>query len=411
MITDKIYSAIANQTDGYEVVVRMPVKGGLKWVKIATTFTDQLVDGVNIAYTVMTDIDDSMQEQLIKSITYESIPGFVSQQKICRDGRFVLLEANKKFADFVGLEENEVTSYLPFSSISEDEMSILKKNILHMQQGQPVYFTFHTKDKYGMNVCMQISGKCIRWEADEPVYLFVYIDITEQYELQKKLKQQSIQLQEALRQAEKANNTKSDFLSNMSHDIRTPMNAIMGMTMIAKAHINNREKVLDCLGKIESSSKLLLSLINKVLDMSKIESGKLVLSKQDINIGVLLEELIVMMQPQTRSKQHSLHVYMQHFKHENVWGDLQRINQILMNILSNAIKYTPENGLINITVEEEELDGKTGMYKFIFEDNGIGMKPEFLDKIFLPFERANDDKIANIQGTGLGMSISYRIIK
>lgn len=411
MITDKIYSAIANQTYGYEIVVRMPVKGGLKWVKMATTFTDQLVDGVNIAYTVMTDIDDSMQEQLIKSITYESIPGFVSQQKICRDGRFVLLEANKKFADFVGLDERTVTSYVPFSSISDDEKSILNQNILRMQQGEPVYFTFHTKDKNGMKACMQINGRCIRWEGDEPVYLFVYIDITEQFELQKQLKLQSIQLQEALRQAEKANNTKSDFLSNMSHDIRTPMNAIMGMTMIAKAHINNREKVLDCLGKIESSSKLLLSLINEVLDMSKIESGKLVLSKQDINIGVLLEDLIVMMQPQIRSKQHSQHIYMQHFKHENVWGDLQRINQILMNILSNAIKYTPENGLINITVEEEELDGKTGMYKFIFEDNGIGMKPEFLDKIFLPFERANDDKIANIQGTGLGMSISYKIIK
>lgn len=411
VITDKIHNAIANQINGYEAVVRMPVKGGFKWVKIATTFTDQLIDGVNIAYTVMTDIDDSMQEQLIKSITYESIPGFVSQQKICRDGRFVLLEANKKFADFVGLGENEVTSYIPFSSISDDGKSILKMNILHMRQGQPVYFTFHTKDRYGIDVCMQISGKCIRWEADEPIYLFVYIDVTEQYELQKKLKQQSIQLQEALRLAEKANNAKLNFLSNMSHDVRTPMNAIMGMTMIAKAHINNQEKVLDCLGKIDSSSKLLLSLINEVLDMSKIESGKLVLSKQDINIGVLLEELIVMMQPQTRSKQHSLRVYMQHFKHENVWGDLQRINQILMNILSNAIKYTPENGLINITVEEEELDGKTGMYKFIFEDNGIGMKPEFLDKIFLPFERANDDKIANIQGTGLGMSISYRIIK
>lgn len=411
IITDKISNAIVNQTNGYEVVVHMPVKGGMKWVKIATTFTDQLVDGINIAYMIMTDIDDSIQEQLIKSITYESIPGFVSQQKICRDGRLVLLEANKKFADFVGLDENEVTSYVPFSSISDDEKSILKKNILCMWQGLPVYFTFHTKDRYGMNVCMQISGKCLRWEADEPVYLFVYIDVTEQYVLQKKLQQQSVQLQKALQLAEKANNAKSDFLSSMSHDIRTPMNAIMGMIMIAKANINNQEKFFDCLGKIESSSKLLLSLINAVLDMSKIESGKLVLSKQDINIGNLMEELVAMMQPQTRSKQHSLHVYMQYFKHENVWGDLQRINQVLMNILSNAIKYTPVNGQINITVKEEELDEQNGMYKFIFEDNGIGIKPEFLDKIFLPFERANDDKLTNIQGTGLGMSISYKIIK
>lgn len=411
IITDKIYNALENQLNGYEMMVRMPVKGGMKWVKISTTFTDQLVNGTNIAYTVMTDIDNTMQEELIKSFTYENIPGFVSQQKVCRDGHLVLLEANSKFADFIGCDEKSITSYIPFSSISEAEKSVLDQNILHMQQGEAVHFVFHTKDKNGMTACMQINGRCIRWDNDEPVYLFVYIDITEQNQLQEKLKQQSIELQEALRLAEKANNAKSDFLANMSHDIRTPMNAVMGMTMIAKAHINNQEKISDCLNKIEGSSKLLLSLINEVLDMSKIESGKLVLSKQEINLGNLLEELVVMMQPEIRSKHHSLHIHMLHLKHENVWGDPQRITQVLMNILSNAIKYTPENGLIKITIKEEILTENVGIYDFIFEDNGRGMKPEFIDKIFLPFERANDNKIIPIQGTGLGMSISYKLIK
>ncbi len=411
ILKDKIIYAFENNIKSYEVIVNMPVKNGFKWTKILTTFTDMMKDDKIIAYTVMTDIDNDMKEELIKTITYESIPGFVSQQRVCRDGHLILLEANSKFADFIGYDEKSIASYIPFSSILEEEKSMLDQNILRMQQGEPVRFIFHTKDKNGMTACMQINGRCIRWEGDEPIYLFVYIDITEQNQLQEKLKQQSEELQKALILAEKANNAKSDFLANMSHDIRTPMNAVIGMTMIAKAHINNQEKISDCLNKIESSSKLLLSLINEVLDMSKIESGKLVLSKQDVNIGEILEELVVMMQPEIRGKHHSLHINMLHLEHENVWGDPQRIMQILMNILSNAIKYTPENGLIKITIKEETLIKSAGIYEFVFEDNGRGMKPEFIDKIFLPFERADDNKITSIQGTGLGMSISYQLVK
>ena len=169
-----------------------------------------------------------------------------------------------------------------------------------MQKGDPIHLTFHTNDKDGNDTYMQLNGTCIKWENDEPIYLFVYIDITEQYELQKQLKKQSVELQKALQLAEKANNAKSDFLANMSHDIRTPMNAIIGMSFLAKANIGNDKKVLDCINKIESSSNLLLGLINEVLDMSKIESGKLLLSKDEINIGVLLEELVLMMQPEIR---------------------------------------------------------------------------------------------------------------
>lgn len=293
ILGQKVYDAIANNTNGYEAIMKMPVKDGSKWVKLTATFTDQLQNGVPISYTVMIDITD----------------------------------------------------------------------------------------------------------------------ITEQRELQKKLELQSKQLKEALDSAEKANQAKSDFLARMSHDIRTPMNAIIGMTAIAKAHINEQERVLDCMEKIDGSSKLLLSLINEVLDMSKIESGRLILSEDDFNIGELLQDLVIMMQPEIKNKQQTLDIHVKDLKHEFVTGDTQRIKQVLMNILSNAVKYTPEKGQITIDINEKEPKDGTGNYEFVFKDSGRGMKPDFLDKIFLPFERADDNEIRNIQGTGLGMAISHKIIK
>lgn len=237
-----------------------------------------------------------------------------------------------------------------------------------------------------------MNGECIGWECDEPIYLIVYInitDITEQRELQKKLEKQSKQLKEALKSAEQANQAKSDFLARMSHDIRTPMNAIMGMATIAKAHVDEHERILDCMEKINGASKLLLSLINEVLDMSKIESGRLILSEDEFNVGELLQDLVVMMQPEIKNKQQTLNIHVKNLRHENVKGDTQRIKQVLMNILSNAIKYTPENGRITIEIYEKAPHNGIGNYQFVFEDNGRGMKPEFLDKIFEPFERAS----------------------
>ena len=210
-----------------------------------------------------------------------------------------------------------------------------------------------------------MNGECIGWEGDEPIYLIVYInitDITEQRELQKKLEKQSKQLKEALKSAEQANQAKSDFLARMSHDIRTPMNAIMGMATIAKAHVDEHERILDCMEKINGASKLLLSLINEVLDMSKIESGRLILSEDEFNVGELLQDLVVMMQPEIKNKQQTLNIHVKNLRHENVKGDTQRIKQVLMNILSNAIKYTPENGRITIEIYEKAPHNGIGNY-------------------------------------------------
>ena len=414
ILSKNVYETIANKASGYETVIQMPTRKGKRWTKITSTFTDQLQDGIPISYTVMTDVEDVMRRRIEQTITYDNIPGFISKHKVHKDGSFTLLEANDKYMDFSGIDKNSFLSFSPFSRLDETSRNTMNAHIPCMLKGEPVHFVIQSKDKNGNGAWLQLNGECIGWEGDEPIYLIVYInitDITEQRELQKKLEKQSKQLKEALKSAEQANQAKSDFLARMSHDIRTPMNAIMGMATIAKAHVDERERILDCMEKINGASKLLLSLINEVLDMSKIESGRLILSEDEFNVGELLQDLVVMMQPEIKNKQQTLNIHVKNLRHENVKGDTQRIKQVLMNILSNAIKYTPENGRITIEIYEKDPHNGIGNYQFVFEDNGRGMKPEFLDKIFEPFERASDDEIKRIQGTGLGMTISHKIIQ
>ncbi len=219
-------------------------------------------------------------------------------------------------------------------------------------------------------------------------------------------------LQEAYEAANRANHAKSDFLSKMSHDIRTPMNGIIGMTAIATAHIDNKERVRDALGKITASSRHLLGLINEVLDMSKIESGKITLNEEEFSLSDLLNELLVMIQPQVKEHKHELQVHILNLKHEDVVGDSLRIQQVFINIMGNAVKYTPDGGSIKLTVREKPVSEQlTGCYEFIFEDNGIGMSEEYIEHIFEPFSRAEDSRSSKIQGTGLGMAITQNIVR
>ena len=280
ILSKNVYETIANKASGYETVIQMPTRKGKRWTKITSTFTDQLQDGIPISYTVMTDVEDVMRRRIEQTITYDNIPGFISKHKVHKDGSFTLLEANDKYMDFSGIDKNSFLSFSPFSRLDETSRNTMNAHIPCMLKGEPVHFVIQSKDKNGNGAWLQLNGECIGWEGDEPIYLIVYInitDITEQRELQKKLEKQSKQLKEALKSAEQANQAKSDFLARMSHDIRTPMNAIMGMATIAKAHVDERERILDCMEKINGASKLLLSLINEVLDMSKIESGRVIL--------------------------------------------------------------------------------------------------------------------------------------
>ena len=217
-------------------------------------------------------------------------------------------------------------------------------------------------------------------------------------------------LQDALQVAKSANQAKSDFLSRMSHDIRTPMNAIIGMTTIASMHIDDRERIVDCLKKIMVSSKLLLNLINEVLDMSKVESGHILLTDEEFDMGELLQSVITMVQTSVSQKFQDFRVHLFQVKHEKLIGDVQRIQQVLLNLLSNAIKYTPDYGKITLEIREKPIkNGNYGLFEVTVIDNGIGIKPDFLHKVFEPFERAEDATLRNIQGTGLGMAISRNI--
>ena len=220
-----------------------------------------------------------------------------------------------------------------------------------------------------------------------------------------------ISLVKAYESAKQANAAKSDFLSRMSHDIRTPMNAIIGMTTIARMNLGDMEKVSDCLKKIDMSSAHLLGLLNEVLDMSKIEAGNFELGSEQFDIVKLTQDLIEMSRAVIDEKHHKLTLNIGELKHTTVEGDSQRIRQVFVNLLGNAVKYTPPYG--NITISLNEKSSRTprlGCYEFIFEDNGIGMTQEYMKYIFDPFSRAEDTRINSIEGTGLGLSIAKNIV-
>ena len=228
----------------------------------------------------------------------------------------------------------------------------------------------------------------------------------------RKERRQEIALQAACDAAEAANKAKTDFLSNMSHDIRTPMNGIIGMTAIAATHIDDKERVQDSLQKIARASKHMLSLINEVLDMSKIESGKVDLIEEEFNLSNLVDNLLNMINSQIEAHNHKLSVNISGVVHEEVIGDSLRIQKVFTNLMSNAVKYTPDGGEIRFSITEKPSgQAKVGCYEFIFEDNGIGMSEEFLGQIFEPFARASDSRVNKIQGTGLGMPISRNIVR
>ena len=232
------------------------------------------------------------------------------------------------------------------------------------------------------------------------------MDVTEA----QKLEQESMAaLKEAYNSAEEANRAKSDFLSRMSHDIRTPLNAITGMTNIAKLHIEDEKRVKDCLTKIEASSGHLINLVNEVLDMSKIESGKLCLSEEPFDLYEVLENIGNIMQPQATAKDICMNIQSDALEHHLVIGDATRLEQLMINIMGNAVKFTPSGGKVDVMVREAVSIVKGyAKYEIICKDTGIGMDEESVKNVFDPFYRAK--KSSNkIEGTGLGMSIAKNI--
>ena len=217
-------------------------------------------------------------------------------------------------------------------------------------------------------------------------------------------------LKRELSEARSANAAKEAFLSSMSHDIRTPMNAIIGMTALARKHIDEKSRVLDALSKIDTAGAHLLGLINDVLDMSRINSGRMKLTPAPFAVSDLLHDLQIIVRPQMDQKHHSWRLSAENIEQEILIGDALRLRQIYVNIISNAVKYTPSGGRIESCFSEETEDGRCSLL-FRCEDNGIGMTPEFLSRIFEPFERAESSATGGIEGTGLGMSIVRSLVQ
>ena len=225
-------------------------------------------------------------------------------------------------------------------------------------------------------------------------------------------RRQMRELDNARQEAVQANKAKSEFLSNMSHDIRTPMNAIVGMTAIATANIGDTQQVQNCLKKIGLSSKHLLGLINDVLDMSKIESGKLTLNMDQVSLREMMDSIVSIVQPQVRAKHQNFDVFIHDITTENVCCDSVRLNQVLINILGNAVKFTPEEGHIHVSMYEEESPKGEDFVRIHLsvKDDGIGMTPEYREKIFESFSREDSTRVRKTEGSGLGMAITKYIV-
>lgn len=255
------------------------------------------------------------------------------------------------------------------------------------------------------------SGRLSRQPDGTPIsYVGIFVDITNQKELDKALREQRSLLEEALRQAQRSNEAKTTFLNNMSHDLRTPMNAIIGFTTLASSHLDNTELVRDYLSKILASSDHLLTLLNDVLDMSSIESGKMHIEEQVCSLSDIADSLKVILQNDIEVKKLNFLLNID-VTHDHIICDKLRLTQVLLNVAGNSVKFTPSGGTITISVSEKPGASEGySFYEFRIQDTGIGMDKEFLPHIFEPFERERTSTISGIQGTGLGMAITKSIV-
>ena len=317
-------------------------------------------------------------------VTYVS-PNIEKALGLCEED----IRANIRLVDELAASPDTVRIIDKFSEIGLGEQKQFEREYIHSKTGECLWFlvtVYHA----------EING--------EKKYVIILSDRTRERRMNQTLSH-------ALQVAKSANEAKSNFLANMSHDIRTPMNAIVGFSMLLRKNTENPDKVKEYTEKIISSGHHLLSLINDVLDMSKIESGKTSLNPTEFRLAELIEEIHTIVLPQMKMKKLNFEMRSRGRLPEYIVGDRMRINQILLNLLSNAIKYTPEHGSIILTTEGRQKTASLAQIRFTVEDNGYGMSPEFLKIVFDPFAREDNEKINGIQGTGLGMAITKNMVE
>ncbi len=351
-----------------------------------------IISGVNTLFSrfVMVDFETSM---------YQYLAGTSPEKKD--------VPVNGEYKDFVPYLSSWVKEE---KERSEFARQISMEAVIEaMEQQDDLRFESHVF-RNGEDEWEHVNIICLeRKEGKVSKILFIRQNITD---VKKKEMRITQALQDALLQAQHANKAKTTFLSNMSHDIRTPMNAIIGFATIAVSHIDNKNQVKDCLQKVLSSSNHLLSLINDILDMSRIESGKVQIKEQECNISELMHNLVNIIQPQVKAKQLELFIDTFEVANEDVIADALKLNQVFINLLSNAVKYTPAGGTVTFRImQKTTFRHGYGDYIFVIKDNGIGMSPEFVKHIFEPFERESTVTQSGIQGTGLGMAITKNIVE
>lgn len=411
---EKMIEAYEKGRTIFEIEYHIPESG--KYYRVLTLLY-KVCGHINISFAIY-DVTSSHKEKREYQVIIESLAKMYSGLYLfsLRDLTYVAVKQNDDLVselpdrgDYENFREKLLSSF-----IDPGEMERLKEFLDIDRIGRRL----KTKDFYSIEFRRKNLGwfsiTVVAAERDEHgnVITAIFAGAVIEEQKQAELAQQEA-LRAACESANIANSAKTDFLANMSHDIRTPMNAIIGLTAIAGTHLDDRERVVDCLSKITISSKHLLGIINEVLDMSKIESGKMELQEDEFSLPDLIDNLLTMSKPEVAAKKHELIVSIKSIEHEHVIGDSQRIQQVFMNIMSNAIKYTPPGGNINLSITEKSTNkSKVGCYEFIFEDNGIGMNKEFLGHFFEPFTRnRNDNRVEKIQGTGLGMPITKNIVQ
>ena len=401
--------------------------GKYHWTKISGRVFPR-EDGTRELFGISIDVSDQMEKEREQQKKLQNAFETVNEANLRNEALFIMTNASHWSYEIDASGKVVSARYgerirTHTNAEMEDPMGWI--NIIHPEDRKRVIaeFTAAVSDRsgktpYDTTYRTLMKDSSIHWakvngrlipHADGTAELFgMSIDITEQIEQER---EQQNQLAEALSMAESANRAKTTFLNNMSHDIRTPMNAIIGYTGLAAGHIDNKEQVQDYLSKIAQSSDHLLSLINDVLDMSRIESGKMNLDEKEQNLSDIIHTLRDIIQADIRSKQLDFFVDAVDVNDEDVICDKLRLNQVLLNILSNAIKYTAAGGTVTMRVRETTVrPNGYAAYEFRVKDNGMGMDKAFLRTIYDPFTRVKSSTVSGIQGTGLGMAITKNIV-